>query len=182
MKAVIIIILLQYPILLCGQNDDEWLDPVLDASDTIQPADPNTNDYPSLTLDGFKPGYYYHSEIYNFSSGVLKTIENIEKKEYDIIRITIKGYADGLKNEHLFEEKELPQYCLKYSNYVQGKEDIQLATLRACYTESILKELIKGKPYYIYVNFENEYYDEPDGGKSGPSHRKIEVNITYLNK
>lgn len=161
-------------------GDDSWLDPDPRTAGSDKPKNHHERNYPDLMLTGFGPGGFYHSEVYNYCQSVMKTLENIERKGNDIIRVTIKGFADGLRNEHVIEENELPPYCLKYSNYDKGKEDVQLATIRACYVESVLRNLLVGKSYAIYVNFNQEYYDEPDGGKEGPEHRKVMVKIAYI--
>lgn len=169
-----------------GQYSDyEFLDPVIEytkdeySSYEQTDLDPTIETYPIITLTGYEPGEFYHNGIYDKTENIIQILHLLEEQKKRALRVTIKGFADALKNNSFIPTSQLPKPCKKYSRYDVGKEDVQLATVRACNCESILKEIFVNDPSLFYVNLKNEFYDEPDNGRYGPEYRRIEILIDY---
>lgn len=137
-----------------------------------------------FVLPNYLPGAYNHVEVQNFCHKIIVAIDGIKQKNR-IINITVKGYADGLINRGVIISKsEVHGECQKFISSLSGLEDTELATLRACQIEGIIKDqlLARGETFTTFLRFNNENYDEPDGGNSGGLFRKVEITITHSKK
>jgi hypothetical protein len=159
-------------------DDDSWLDPGNNGGGSVVPTSGKLRELKPIIIEGYKPGKFEHKYALNYCQLAVSQIENVEMKG-KIISISIKGFADGLKNKGIIiDPNVLPINC-KISRKITKVDDNGLAKLRACYIESLLQNILKGKPYFTYINYSKDSYDEPDGGKDGDKFRKVEIKITF---
>lgn len=137
---------------------------------------------PILSLTRYIVKRWDNSESTWFCKRIVDQIDNIEKREDKIISVSITGFADGLKNRGVAVPKEsLYIECRKHVNPSGLVLDPQLAQLRACQIKEQLKDLLKNRSYFVFVQPE-EYFDYKDGESSGENFRKVDVEIKYLDK
>jgi hypothetical protein len=180
------------------QEDDDFLNPAPnvgknDNRETSTPKPEGGQTYAGgrvrelipISLQNYGIGKFQHENIFRFCKMIIDQIENTERKENQIISISIKGFADGLVNKGVrVSRDQVHRECAKFAPFDRGIDDIELATLRACQVEGILKDLLKGKSYFVFVNLTMARpHDEPDGeGDTGGSLRKVIVQISYLER
>jgi hypothetical protein len=187
----IISILLCFIFVATSKGQDTAYDPVVTITVKPKPVKPKPIIPPVvvpdkikiLSLKNYNPSEFRNSKSILFCNMVVDDIDNIMNRNDKIISINIKGYADGLVNPGLtFSNENLCNECSKYIDLSKKIDDEHLAILRACEIEGQLRGLLANKSYFIYVSLTNSYFDIPDGGLSGNEYRKVEVQITYLNR
>lgn len=179
-----------------GQDDDDFLNPApnIGSEREGQSKPPRAGsgydgekvkDLTPVTLPNYGRGEPNHDNVLRFCKMIVDQIDNTERKENKIISISVKGFADGLKNNGVrVSRDEIHTECARFAAFDRGIDDIELANLRACQVEVSLRNLLAGRPYFVYVNFTMASpHDEPDGqGDLNGSLRKVEVQVTYLER
>lgn len=184
MKLIALLVIMCFSIIFFNGNDDyEWLDPDTEAEESTKPQGMNNiqEGKKTLILPGFGPGDFEHPDLLEFCDDIISTTKSISDKDQSVIRVLLTGYADGLVNKTFISSDDLPEECSKYSEFRNGQQDIQLATIRACLVEAMLKELSTDNSFFTYVDLTKTIIDVPDGGDTGSVYRKVEATIEYLN-
>jgi len=126
-------------------------------------------------LTAYGIGRYVHPGIPRLCSQVVRDIETWESNGWLVDRVVIRGYADGIPNRRVYAENmDLPPSCSSQAHV--KRPDEQLARLRACHVlHALLKTPHLHRP--VAITWVTDDYDEPDGGRTGPAYRKVEVEL-----
>jgi hypothetical protein len=180
-------------------DDDSWLNPAPNVNkgseqDRPTPLRPksgggfdgvNIKEGVPITLAYYDVGDWNHRDAFRFCKAILNHIDNIERKENRIINIAVRGFADGLENDGIPASKNrVHPNCATADLFYEGIDDLELASLRACQIQEMLRDTLKGKRYFLSVRLSmNTPHDEETGkGDTLGSLRKVEVTITYLER
>lgn len=130
----------------------------------------------SYELSGFAAGQPVHARLLPFCRRVNRELATWDRNGWRIDRIVVRGYADGIPNHGLrIDPAHLPVECHRRAE--RRVDDIELARLRACLVKESLFSA-SGAKYPAGVQWTREAFDEPDGGATGPEHRKVKVEIS----
>jgi len=128
-------------------------------------------------LDGFDEGNPVHPGANEFATDVAQEIAFFTRNRR-IDRVEVIGFADGIPNPGVPYTIELvPDQCKKIVNST-SLNDEQLAFLRGCMISFLIAQRFE-EPLAGGVSWENNQFDEPDGGLTGPAYRKVVVNIYF---
>ena len=126
-------------------------------------------------LTGYAIGRYVHSGTPRLCVRVVHDIESWERQGWVVDRIVIRGYADGIPNAGVVvDETTLAASCR--SRMAPKEADLELARLRACTALYALQRT----PFFdrpVAMTWVTDEFDEPDGGRTGPSYRKVQISI-----
>ena len=126
-------------------------------------------------LTAYGVGRYIHPGIPRLCARVVRDIETWERQGWIVDRIVIRGYADGIPNAGVVvDEQSLKPSCRRRKP--EKEPDRELARLRAC----VVLDALQHTPYLdrpIALTWVTDDFDEPDGGRIGPAHRKVEIEI-----
>ena len=110
-----------------------------------------------------------------FCSDVGQEIRTLKAGGRVIERVLVTGYADGIPNRGLmFNLPGFPTTCQRGLSL--PIDDTKLAMLRGCIILQQLSDVI-GSSYASGVAWENDQFDEPDGGQQGAEFRKVTVEL-----
>lgn len=180
-------------------DDDSWLNPApnvnkgseQDRPTPLRPKSPEgfggvtIKEGVPISLAYYDVGAWKHRDAFRFRKAIINHIDNIERKENRIINIAVRGFADGLENDGITASRnEVHPNCATDALFRGGIDDFELASLRACQIQEMLRETLKGKRYFLSVRLSmNNPHDEETGkGDTLGSLRKVEVTITYLER
>jgi hypothetical protein len=182
------------------QNDNSWMNPAPNLNKGSKQTHPKTQRPKSrggvdgvtikegvpIPLAYYDVGDWNHTKAFRFRKAILNHIDNIERKENRIINIEVKGFADGLENKGIkkVSKNRMHPDCAKDALFDGGISDPELAWLRACQVQEMLRDTLKGKSYFLSIRLGmNDHYDEETGkGDTTGRLRKVEVTITYLER
>jgi len=145
------------------QTEKPPLPPVLDETHIVR------------KLSGYPVGQPTHMNALSFCSDVGQQIRTLEATGRVIERVLVTGYADGIPNRGLtFHLPGFPTTCQRGLSL--PIDDRKLAMLRGCIILQQLSDVI-GSSHASGVAWENDQFDEPDGGKQGDEFRKVTVEV-----
>ena len=168
------------------EGDDDFLDrrkPRLPSSQTLTlgPEDSKLYSSPGLVLAGYAVGATNHELSRAFASRVVQQINATISATRRIVAIEVRGYADGLSNAGLkVNRTKTSDDCLQYIGASNLIDDATLARIRGCQVAQLILERVRLSSNSALVRLTTSFLDIPDGGVTGPEHRKVVVELTVL--
>lgn len=127
------------------------------------------------TLYGFPKGKFSHSNMMTFCSNIVAQIDEYRVEGYEIVEISVKGFADGNVNKGVENWSLVPEKECKWKSVGKIYDD-GLAYVRGCLTKEFLFNLLDQRLFSLQT--ENlDKYDEPDFGNRGGTYRRTEIVI-----
>jgi hypothetical protein len=129
-------------------------------------------------LSGFGIGDPTHANAVYFANRTAAEITALSNSGLAIDRIVVIGYADGIPNDGVaFVPELLPPRCRTITS-LSDINDSELAFLRGCVVAELLFSRVS-RPFAGGVPLQTDRFDEPDGGASGPTHRRVVVEVYF---
>jgi len=177
-----------------GQDDHRYLDPEPSAGRGGEHRPPETQppgggvkvkEGVPVVLAYYARGDWNHKYSLRTCRAIVDQIDNYERKENKIISIAVKGFADGWENRGITVNMNRVNSRCAATIPPNGKiKDFELASLRACQMQEMLRDILRGKSYFVSVALSMPTpHDEPTGeGDMTGGLRKVEILITYLER
>ena len=175
------------PFLPCvGDNSSNKTPSPVSSPPVVSPAsiplvhlNPSSDKRDSIELSAYKSGYFLHPEALRFCSMISQKIYNDILAGKKINTIVITGFADGVKNEGVPKNREVPT---SKCHIVESAtiDDKNLARLRSCVIWELLSDSLNKQGVGIVFGWDKDQItDIEDGGDSTGAFRKVVVEVIW---